>query len=192
MFMPLSIIRALAATAALFVCVPALAQDEQAIIQKRQQVREMAREALADLYDVAPSVRAAIQHAAGYAVFSTFGLKIFFAGGTSGNGIVVDHRSGRETFMKMVKVQAGLGFGASKDKYIFVFESESALRSFVSQGWDFSGQANLGAMVAQQGGSFSGAASISPGIYMFQLTDTGLSASITVGGTKFYKDPDLH
>ncbi len=189
---PLSLVRILAAAVALAIGAPAIAQDEQAIILKRQQVREMAREALADLYDIAPSSRYALQHAAGYAVFSTFGLKIFFAGGTSGNGVVVDHRSGRDTFMKMVKVQAGLGFGASKDKYIFVFENESALRSFVTQGWDFSGNANLSAMVSQQGGTFTGAVSVSPGIYMYQLTDTGLSASVTVAGTKFFKDPDLH
>ena len=190
--MTLSLFRALAAAAALSICASALAQDEAAIIQKRQQVREMAKEALADLYEVAPSARAAISHAAGYAVFSTFGIKIFFAGGTSGSGVVVNQRSGRDTFMKMVKVQAGLGFGASKDRYVFVFETESALRNFISQGWDFSGQANLSAMVSQQGGTFTGAASISPGIYMYQLTDTGLSASVTVGGTKFFKDADLH
>lgn len=171
---------------------PAAAQDEAALIQKRQQVREMARDALASLYEVQPGARHAVEHAAGYAVFSTFGIKIFFAGGTTGSGAVINNRTHRDTFMKMVKVQAGLGFGASKDRLIFVFETSNALRNFVNQGWDFGGQANVSAMVADQGGTFTGAVSVSPGVYLYQLTDTGLSVSLTLSGTKFFKDPDLH
>jgi lipid-binding SYLF domain-containing protein len=181
---------ALALLAAL--ALPAAAQDETGLIQKRQQVREMARDALAALYEVQPGARFAIDHAAGFGVFSTFGIKIFFAGGATGSGVVVNNRTHRDTFMKMVKVQAGLGFGASKDRLIFVFETHNALRDFVNQGWDFGGQAALAAMVAERGGTFTGAVSVAPGVYLYQLTDTGLSASLTVSGTKFFKDPDLH
>jgi len=182
----------LSALAALALVAPAVAQDEAALIQKRQQVREMAREGLASLYEVQPAARYVVDHAAGYAVFGTFGLKIFFAGGTTGSGLVVNHRTHRDTFMKMVKVQAGLGFGASKDRMIFVFETANALRDFINQGWDFGGGANVSAMVQQQGGTFTGAVSVFPGVYLYQLTDTGLSASLTLSGTKFFKDPDLH
>ena len=171
---------------------PAAAQDETALIQKRQQVREVAREALASLYEASPGARYVVEHAAGYAVFSTFGIKIFFAGGSTGSGIVVNHRTHRDTFMKMVKVQAGLGFGASKDRLIFVFETANALRDFVNQGWDFGAGANVTAMAAEQGGTFTGAVSVFPGVYLYQLTDTGLAASLTLSGTKFFRDTDLH
>lgn len=176
----------------LALAMPAAAQDENALIQKRQQVREMTRDALASLYEREPSARYAIEHAAGYGVFSTFGIKIFFGGGTTGSGVVVNNRTRRETFMKMIKIQAGFGFGASKDRLIFVFETHKALRDFVSQGWEFGGQGNVSAMVANQGGTFSGAVSVSPGVHLYQLTDTGLAASITLSGTKFFKDTDLH
>ena len=182
----------LAVLAVLALAAPAAAQDEAALIQKRQQVREMARDALAALYEVQPGARHVVEHAAGYAVFSTFGIKIFFAGGTTGSGVVVNHRTHRDTFMKMVKVQAGLGFGASKDRLIFVFETANALRDFTNQGWDFGGGANVSAMVAEQGGTFTGAVSVQPGVYLYQLTDTGLAASLTLSGTKFFKDTDLH
>jgi len=171
---------------------PAAAQDEREIIQKRNQVREMRRDALAYLYELQPGARYAIERAAGYGVFSIFGIKIFFAGGSTGSGEVINNRTHRETFMKMVKVQAGLGFGASKDRLIFVFETHKALRDFVNQGWEFGGQANVSAMVADQGGTFAGAVSISPGVYLYQLTETGLAASVTLSGTKFFKDTDLH
>jgi lipid-binding SYLF domain-containing protein len=171
---------------------PAGVPNESKIIQGRLQVREMAQDALAGLYEVNPGTRRVIERAAGYAVFSTFGVKLFFAGGTTGKGMVVNQRTHRQTFMNMVQVQGGLGFGVNQNRLIFVFTNESALRNFINQGWEFGGQANLSAMAGGQGTQFSGAAAVSPGIYLYQLTDTGLSASITVSGTKFFKNADLN
>jgi len=166
--------------------------NEGKIIQARQQVREMSQDALATLYEVAPGTRRAIDRAAGYAVFSTFGLKLFFAGGTTGKGMVVNQRTQRQTFMNMVQVQGGLGFGINQNRLIFVFTNEQALRNFVNQGWEFGSQANLSAMAGGQGTQFSGAAAVSPGVYLYQLTNTGLSATITVSGTKYFKDADMN
>jgi lipid-binding SYLF domain-containing protein len=166
--------------------------NEGKIIQARQQVREMAQDALASLYEIAPGTHRAVDRAAGYAVFSTFGVKLFFAGGTTGKGMVVNKRTGRQTFMDMVQVQGGLGFGVNKNRLIFVFTNEQALRNFIDQGWSFGGQANVSAMAGGQGSMFSGAAAVSPGVYLYQLTETGLSATLTVSGTKFFKDPDMN
>jgi lipid-binding SYLF domain-containing protein len=171
---------------------PAGAPNEGRIITARQQVREMAQDALASLYEIAPGAHATIDRAAGYAVFSTFGLKLFFAGGTTGRGLVVNKRTSRQTFMKMVQVQGGLGFGINKNRLIFVFTNERALRNFIDQGWEFGAQTNVSAMAGGQGGMFSGAASVAPGVYVYQLTETGLAATLTVSGTKFFKDPDLN
>ena len=121
------------------------------IIQARLQVREIAQDALATLYEFNPGARRVIERAAGYAVFSTFGVKLFFAGGTTGKGMVVNQRTQRQTFMKMVQVQGGLGFGVNQNRLIFVFTNEQALRNFIDQGWEFGGQANLSAMAGGQG-----------------------------------------
>ena len=118
-----------------------------------------------------PGTRVAIERAAGYGVFSTFGLKIFFAGGTTGKGVAVNHATHRHTFMKMLQVQAGFGIGVKKDRLIFIFETQKALRDFVTQGWELGGQASAAAMVADQGGMFAGAVSVSPGVYLYQLTE---------------------
>lgn len=166
--------------------------NERTVIQGRIQVREMAHDALATLYETAPGTRRVIERAAGYAVFSTFGVKLFFAGGTTGKGVVVNQRTSRQTFMKMVQVQGGLGFGVNQNRLIFVFATESALNSFINQGWEFGGQANLSAMASGKGAMMSGAAAVSPGVYLYQLTQTGLAATLTVGGTKFFKDADLN
>jgi lipid-binding SYLF domain-containing protein len=171
---------------------PAGVPNESKIIQARVQVREMSQDALATLYEVLPGARRVIEHSAGYAVFSTFGLKLFFAGGTTGKGVVVNNRTQRQTFMKMLQVQGGLGLGVNQNRLIFVFTNEKALRNFIDQGWEFGGQANLSAMANGQGTQFSGAAAVSPGVYLYQLTNTGLSATITVSGTKYFKDTDLN
>ena len=166
--------------------------SEGKIIQARTagagDVAGRARHALRDR----PGTRRVIERSAGYAVFSTFGVKLFFAGGTTGKGMVVNLRTNRQTFMKMLQVQGGLGFGVNQNRLIFVFTNESALKNFINQGWEFGGQANLSAMAGGQGAQFSGAAAVSPGVYLYQLTQTGLSATLTVGGTKFFKDADLN
>jgi lipid-binding SYLF domain-containing protein len=172
--------------------VPAAAQSDAEIVQKRNEVREMAREALSSLFEIVPGARPMIEHAAGFGVFSTFGVKFLFAGGTTGKGVVIDNRTRRETFMRMIGAQAGLGFGAKSDRLIFVFETRQALRNFVEQGWEFGGQANLAATVSDQGAMMSGAVAVSPGVYVFQITSAGLAAQLTFSGTKYFRDDDLH
>src|SRR5690349_5200614 len=82
--------------------------------EKQEDVRETTQKTLGRLYKAQPSAKDAIARAAGYAVFSNFGMKILIAGGGSGSGMAVNNKTKQETFMKMVEVQAGLGFGVKK------------------------------------------------------------------------------
>jgi hypothetical protein len=41
-------------------------------------------------------------------------MKIFVAGVGTGKGVAVDHKTKKETFMKIAEIQAGLGFGVKK------------------------------------------------------------------------------
>ena len=182
-FFTLLIAVALAAPAA------ALAATKE---EKRKEVRDTAQETLARLYKAQPKAKDAIDKAAGYAVFSNFGMKILVAGGGSGEGVAVDHASKTATFMKMAEIQAGLGIGVKKFRVVFVFESKQALDAFVNSGWEFGGQASAAAKSGDKGSAYQGAASVSPGVWMYQLTDTGLAAEITAKGTKYFKDNDLN
>jgi len=47
-------------------------------------------------------------------------------------------------------------------------------------------------MAGGAGGMFTGAAAVSPGVYVHQITDTGLAATLTVAGTKFFKDAAMN
>jgi lipid-binding SYLF domain-containing protein len=158
----------------------------------RADVLQQSQQTLAHLYAAEPNTRAAVEGAAGYATFRNFGLKILVAGGGKGSGLAVDNGSKKETFMKMLEVQAGLGFGIKQFEVVFVFETRAAMEQFVNQGWEFGGEATLAAKDGHVGGAMQGAVSVSPGIWMYQITEKGLAAEITAKGTRYYKDDKLN
>lgn len=160
--------------------------------EARAEIRQTAQTILEELYKAQPSARKAVESSAGYAVFSNFGMKIFVAGGGSGSGVAVNNKSKKEVFMKMVEVQAGLGLGVKKFRLVFVFNNTKALNDFINSGWVAGAQATAAAKTGAQGAAYQGAASVSPGVWLYQLTDKGLAAEVTVKGTKYYKDDDLN
>lgn len=168
------------------------AQDDAAKKQKRADVRQMTGETLTRLYKAQPSAKKVVESAAGYAVFSNFGMKIFVAGGGSGKGLAVNNKTKKETFMKMVEVQAGFGLGVKKFRLVWVFENQSLLNDFTESGWTLSGQTTAAAKLNEDGGAVAGAMSVSPGIWLYQLTDDGLALELTAKGTKYYKDGALN
>jgi lipid-binding SYLF domain-containing protein len=160
--------------------------------EQRAEVRKAANETLARLYQVQPGAKATIEKAAGYAVFNSFGMKIGVAGTGRGKGLAVDKGSGRETFMKMLEVQAGLGFGVKKFQLVWVFETPAALTRFTTSGWELGGQTTASAKAKEQGAAMQGALAVSPGVWLYQLTDSGLALELTAKGTKYLRDGDLN
>ena len=171
---------------------PDLALGQDAKDKERAEVRKMAKDTLARLYKVQPGAKRAVEGGAGYAVFSNFGMKIGFAGGGSGKGVAYNNKTKKDTFMKMLEVQAGLGMGIKKFRLVWVFENTKDLDSFINAGWELGAQATAAAKAGEQGGSFAGAMAVSPGVWLYQLTDDGLALELTAKGTKYYKDDKLN
>jgi lipid-binding SYLF domain-containing protein len=160
--------------------------------KKRAEIQKMEKETLSRLHKAQPQAKAAVAKAAGYAVFSNFGMKILVAGGGSGSGVAVNNATKKATYMKMVEVQAGLGMGIKKFRLVWVFEKQKDLDNFINSGWELGGQTTAAAQAGGEGGSFAGAMSVAPGIWLYQLTDDGLALELTAKGTKYYKDSDLN
>ena len=175
-------------------CVVALAARAADSDKEKQQkqIQSMAQDTLQRPYKAEPKTKAAVKHAYGYAVFSDLGIKMLFGGTGNGKGIAVNNRTKRETFMKMIEVQAGLGMGVDKFRVVFVFDTERAFNDFVNKGWEFGGQSTLAAKTGDEGGAMAGAVAVSDGVWMYQLTDKGLAVEISATGTKYYKDDDLN
>jgi lipid-binding SYLF domain-containing protein len=170
------------------------ADDDKAQKKAKEQgeIRTNTQKILQRLYKAQPAAQAAVANGAGYAVFSNTGVKILFAGSGKGEGVAIDNKTKKEIFMKMVELQAGLGFGVKKFSLIFVFDNDKVLDSFINSGWEFGGQATAAAKTGDKGAAMTGAASVSDGIWLYQMTDKGLAAEITVKSTKYYKDDDLN
>ncbi len=164
----------------------------ESVEDKRAQVREQSKAVLERLYTASPSARGAIEGAAGYATFRNFGIRLGLAGGGRGQGLAVNRASGKEVFMRFVEVQAGIGAGIKKYDLVFVFEDRKALEDFTTKGWEYGGQATAAAKVRGQGKAYSGAVSVSPGVWLYQLTSAGLAAEVTVKGSKYYQDKSMN
>jgi lipid-binding SYLF domain-containing protein len=165
----------------------AASKDEQ-----RAEVRKAAQDALAAVYKVQPSAKAAVESAAGYAAFSNFGMKILLAGSGTGKGVAVNNKTKATTYMKMAEIQAGLGFGVKKFQLLWVFETEQALNKFVNSGWEIGAQATASARTGDKGKSYQGAVAVSPGVWLYQVSGDSLAVELTAKGTKYYKDGDLN
>ena len=158
----------------------------------RAEVQSMEKDVLEQLYKTQPSAKTAISKAAGYAVFSNFGLKLFLVGGGKGEGIAVNNTTKKKTYMKMLELQAGLGLGVKKFRLVWVFETQRGFDSFVKSGWEFGGHTTAAAKNREKGAAFEGALSVSAGVWVYQLTDTGLALELAAKGTKYYKDDELN
>jgi lipid-binding SYLF domain-containing protein len=160
--------------------------------QKRDKTRKMSAEALQDLYKLEPTAQAAVQKAAGYAVFDNTGVNVLLLSTARGSGLAVNGKTRQETFMKMGSVGAGLGMGVKDYVVVFIFENDNALAQFLNSGWSGSAQADAAAKVGDKGGAHSGAAEVSPGVWVYQITKNGLALQLTLQGTKYYKDDKLN
>jgi len=160
--------------------------------KKRQKTRKMAAEALQDLYKLEPTAQAAIQKAAGYAVFDNMGVNVLLLSTARGSGLAVNNKTKQETFMKMASAGAGLGMGVKDYVVVFVFGNSKALAQFLNSGWSGSGQADAAAKAGEKGGAYSGAAEVAPGVWVYQITKNGLALQLTLQGTKYYKDDKLN
>jgi len=159
---------------------------------KREKTHKMASQTLADLYKLHPAAQGAIQESSGYAVFSNLGVNLLLLSTARGSGLAVNSKTKQETFMKMISAGVGIGAGVKDFRVIFVFETERALTSFLNSGWDGSAQADAAAKAGKEGGAYSGATSVAPDVWVYQITKNGLALQATLQGTKYYKDDDLN
>ena len=160
--------------------------------EQRAELQTARSNALAKLYEQEATMTSVLEDAKGYAVFSNIGVNLFLISTQRGGGILHDNASSEDTYMQMFSAGGGIGLGVKDFAAIFVFHTESAMQQFVTEGWDFSGQADAGAKVEEEGDGVEMAVSAMPGTSLYQLTASGVSAQVTLQGTKFWKDEDLN
>ncbi|MGI9318417.1 MAG: YSC84-related protein [bacterium] len=160
--------------------------------ERREDVRTQSTRTLNRLYSSLPGTESVIKKAYGYAVFSNFGMKLFVVGGGKGRGIAVENSTGKEVFMRMVELQAGLGFGIKQFSMIFVFDNQTVFNNFTESGWQLGGQGTAAVKTTESGSALENAIAVSSGVWVYQLTEKGLALELTGKGTRYYRDKKLN
>jgi lipid-binding SYLF domain-containing protein len=167
----------------------AFAQSEKA--KKQAEVRKVAQSSLERFYKAESKLKAEVDKAPGYAVFTSYGFT-FLLGGSGGKGIVHNAKTKTDTFMDMAQVSAGLQIGGGEYETLIVFKTAKAMEDFVNKGWEFAGGGGAGAGAAGKTvGGVSGEQVINDALY-YTLTKNGLQAGGAVAGTKYWKDKELN
>ena len=157
----------------------------------RNGILSMRDNTLNELYALKDSAKAEILAAPGYAVFNSAGVKIFVVGAGGGRGVVVDNRTGQQTFMNMAEVGAGLGLGIKEVRVVFVFHNQAALDSFLLNGISIGANADAAAKLSDKGDAGSGQIVLN-NMSVYQITDNGLALELMITGTKYWPDAKLN
>jgi lipid-binding SYLF domain-containing protein len=168
----------------------AYAQDKDKAAHQAE-VKAKSMQALQDFYKADAKLKAAVNKAPGYAVFTTYGLS-FGLGGAGGKGVAHDSKSKKDTYMDIAQASAGLQIGASDTRYLFIFDDAKALADFIGNGWDASVGAGAGAGTGKEDANVKAGAIAFTGGNAYVLTKAGLQAGVALGGSKVWKDKDLN
>jgi len=164
------------------------------VAKKRDERRKLRDETLAKLYEGKPEVRDELAKAEGYAVFQGTQLNLVLYVGASGNGILVDNKTGAETFMTMKRAGTGPGAGFKDYRQVMVFKSRALFDQFKTVGADVSASADatLKKKGDDKGKSFDGSVSFNPQLSVYQITDRGMLLQANWGGVVYLPDADLN
>jgi lipid-binding SYLF domain-containing protein len=165
----------------------AMADDKA---KNQAEVREKAQRTLSDFYKADPNLKGEVDKAAGYAVFTTYGLS-FIVGGAGGKGLAHNNKTNKDTFMDLALASAGVQVGASDTRYLFVFSDPKALQQFIDKGWTAGGAASAAAGAGEDRTVGGGTGEFAGG-RLYTLTKAGLQAGGAVQGTKVWKDKKLN
>lgn len=162
-------------------------EDAAEIAARRDEVSEMAEDAISQLRSENESAANLLEQARGWAVFDTTkgGLIVTGAGGT---GLARDLETGEETYMHLGAGGIGLGAGLENYQLVMLFEDGETYDEFVSGRWD-------GSVSAQAAAGEQGAAAeeqFVDGVRVYRLTDTGLIAQVDITGMRFWASEELN
>ncbi len=166
--------------------------EEYEADELRGSIRDMASQTLSQLYQQYPETQSSVQRSAGYGVFSDFGFKFLFLGSATGHGVVINNATRQETFMEMVELQPGYGFGAQQFKIILIFDTEEVVNSFVNSRWEFGYSPAAGAQTSAKAEDRAMAVSVSPGVTLYQISGEGTVVGVSITGAGFRKDDKLN
>lgn len=156
---------------------------------KRRTINKMHNEVLEQLYATVPNARRQVKTAPGYAVFSNAQISMLFVSAAGGYGVA--RSRGQVTYMKMGEAGVGIGLGIKDFRAVFIFHTQRAYAEFIREGLVFGADVDAALKSTDKGEQVSHSVRLGD-MSIYQMTDTGVSASANFKGAKFWRDDALN
>jgi lipid-binding SYLF domain-containing protein len=152
----------------------------------RKERLKIAADGLEKLYKLTPEARAAVEKAAGYAVFDVTSIYAIFFVGQRGQGALFDNETKQLFYMSSLRAGTGPGIGKQRVYQVFIFKSKGAMEQFMAAGGT---GADVTASVST--GTGGGVRSFNPSIDIYQIPESGAALQASWGGTVYSVDRKL-
>jgi len=164
-----------------------VAGEEESPASLRAKLDQSAESAIANLRAQGATASERVEAAVAYAVFDTRKLSLLITTGF-GSGVAVDKAGNARTYMKMATGGVNIGYGIQAYQVVFLFPDQASFRDFVDNGW----AADAEATAAANADSLDTAMRLQNGVYVYKLDEKGAALSVTLAGTKYWKDDALN
>ncbi len=150
--------------------------------EKRQSALEMRDRALAELYADKPHLKEKVERAAGYAVFSNFSVHPGLISFASGYGVLTDNATKAVTHQRWKRLTLGPGLAVKGLYVLAIVEDAEDLERIATGPWVLGGQAELGFVFGDFGGSLEAGWSFNRHIDVYYTTHTGVAIELELIG----------
>lgn len=169
-------------------------KKQKKIEKQRKAFQKNKSTAIQEMYKAYPESKSKMAGAFGYAAFGNTGVNLFLLSSGNGGGVAHNNVSGKEHYVKMISIGAGVGIGFKKYHAVFIFDDKEAYEYFLEVGWSADGQADATADTGKEGegGSAAVGMNVSRGVTLYQIADKGLALQATVQGVKYIVSDELN
>lgn len=150
--------------------------------QQAQTIDKLVERTLPDIYKEYPQTKQEIANSVGYAIMENDIVKVPIFGEGSGYGVAIDTKTGKKTYITMLRFDVGGGDGGRIVRPVVIFQSEKKFKDFIEGTWSVGAGAEAAAKVGTTGaagGAGSGGAG-DKGYTIYMITDSGVAATATV------------
>jgi hypothetical protein len=150
--------------------------------QQAQTIDKLVERTLPDLYKEYPQTQQEIANSVGYAIMENDIVKVPIFGEGSGYGVAIDTKTGKKTYITMMRFDIGGGDGGRIVQPVVIFQSEKKFKDFIEGTWSVGAGAEAAAKVGTTGaagGAGNGGAG-DKGYTIYMITDSGVAATATV------------
>jgi hypothetical protein len=150
--------------------------------EKRQSALEMRDRALSALYADKPELKEKVEESAGYAVFSNFSVHPGLISFASGYGVLTDNATKAVTHHRWKRLTLGPGLAVKGLYALAILEDAEDVERLATGPWMLGGQAELGFVFGDFGGSLEAGWSFNRDVDVYYTTHTGVALEVELIG----------